>query len=135
MSSDDTRAGARLRLRFPRSARMRTRSDFERAYKRGKRARGAAVVVVAVENGLPYSRLGLSVGRAIWKDAVDRNRLRRVLREAFRLRRADIPAGLDLVLIPACPRARPELAAVGDEIVLLARRAAAALGREPRARN
>jgi ribonuclease P protein component len=44
-------------------------------------------------------RLGLSVSRKVGK-AHQRNRLRRLYREAFRLTRHEMPAGIDLVLIP-----------------------------------
>ena len=50
-------------------------------------------------NGLPHPRLGLIVGRR-HGGAVQRNRLKRVLREAFRLSQHDLPAGYDLVCTP-----------------------------------
>lgn len=57
------------------------------------------MVVYAVANELPYSRLGLSVGRK-HGTAVQRNRIKRLLREAYRLERPQLPAGLDLVVVP-----------------------------------
>lgn len=57
------------------------------------------VVVFFRPNGLPFSRLGVSVSRK-HGPAVCRNRLKRVLREAFRLSLADLPVGIDYVLIP-----------------------------------
>lgn len=109
----------------PKAARMRGLSDFQRAYRDGSRAKGAILTVVARPNGLAHARLGLSVGRSIWKSAVRRNRVRRIFREAFRLEQQRLPAGFDLVLIPAGPRLEPELAATRDELVELARKAAA----------
>ncbi|MCE9595766.1 MAG: ribonuclease P protein component [Planctomycetes bacterium] len=111
------------RLRHPKDARMRGLSDFQRAYREGSRAKGSIVVVVARANGLERSRLGLSVGRAIWKSAVRRNRIRRIFREAFRLESASLPVGYDFVLIPAQPKLEPELAATRAELVHLARKA------------
>jgi ribonuclease P protein component len=61
-------------------------------------------------NGLPHCRLGLSVSRKVG-GAVVRNRWRRLLREAFRLCRRQLPTGLDLVLIPR-PAAKAELTAL-----------------------
>jgi len=78
---------------------LRRPSDFRRVYDRRRSTADAWLVVYGCENGLPYSRLGLSVSRKVGP-AVYRNRLRRLYREAFRLTRAELPAGLDLVLIP-----------------------------------
>ena len=110
-------------LAFHPAMRLRRRRDFERAYRQGSRARGAILIVVAVENGEPWTRLGLSVGRRIWRPAVQRNRVRRVFREAFRLEYGALPRGVDLVLIPAEPRLRPDLAATRAELVKLAHKA------------
>jgi len=63
------------------------------------------MAVHGVENGLPYTRLGLSVSRKRVGRAARRNRVKRILREAFRLNKAAIPTGLDLVVVPK----RPEL--------------------------
>jgi ribonuclease P protein component len=100
------------------------RGDFQRAYKTGARSRGDIVIVVAVPNGLDHPRIGLSVGRVIWRGAVQRNRVRRVFREAFRLSQHELPKGFDFVLIPARPKLEPELAATRAELVRHANRAA-----------
>src|SRR5262249_30270921 len=76
--------------------------DFRRVYERRRSASDDWLLVYACENGLPHARLGLSVARKFGK-ATQRNRLRRLYREAFRLTRADLPVGLDIVLIPRTP--------------------------------
>jgi ribonuclease P protein component len=78
---------------------LRRPSDFRRVYERRRSASDGWLIVYACENGLPHLRLGLSVSRKVG-GAVQRNRLRRLYREAFRLTRAEMPTGLDLVLIP-----------------------------------
>jgi ribonuclease P protein component len=108
------------RQTFPRTLRVIRKRDFQRAWKGGGRARGSILVVVAVENGRATPRLGLSVGKSIWKGAVQRNRVRRIFREAFRLEQHELPAGFDLILIPARPKLEPELAATRAELVKLA---------------
>lgn len=111
------------RLRHVRARRLVRKNDFDRAFREGSRARGAILLVVARPNGLAVTRLGLSVGRVVWKSAVKRNRVRRIFREAFRLSYPDLPVGLDLVLVPAASKLVPELAATRAELVHLAHKA------------
>jgi ribonuclease P protein component len=112
-------------LRFRRAQHVLSGAHFARAYRRGSRARGDVLMVVAVPNGGDTTRLGLSVGKKIWKSAVRRNRIRRVFREAFRTAQHELPKGYDLVLIPAQPRLEPQLEPTRRELVRLARKAAA----------
>ncbi len=56
------------------------------------------MVVHGVANGLDYPRLGLSVGRRVG-NAVQRNRVKRMVREAFRLQQHDYAVGYDLVVV------------------------------------
>ena len=108
---------------FLRRMRLVRESDFKAVFREGGRARGASVHVVVRENGLEHTRLGLSVGRSIWKSAVKRNRVRRIFREAFRLSYPDLPSGVDIVMIPAAPKLDPKLQEVSRELVLLSSKA------------
>ncbi len=81
------------------------------------------MTVAAVENSEGCTRLGLSIGRVVWKSAVRRNRVRRLFREAFRLEYDRLPRGYDLVLI-AVREAWPELESARSELVRLADKAA-----------
>jgi ribonuclease P protein component len=78
---------------------LRRPQDFKRVYDRKRSASEGKLLIYACENGLPYLRVGLSVSRK-FGGAVERNRMRRLYREAFRLTRHEMPVGLDLVLIP-----------------------------------
>lgn len=111
-------------LRFVRAMRLVRRGDFARAFARGSRARGEILLVVGFANGTERTRLGLSVGRSVWRSAVKRNRVRRIFREAFRLEYAALPKGLDLVLVPARAALEPELRPTRTELVRLARKVA-----------
>jgi ribonuclease P protein component len=122
-------------LSYPRHLRLVHKRDFERVYREGLRARGATLLVVGAPNDLPHSRLGLSVGKSIWKGAVQRNRIRRIFRESFRLAQHDLPPGLDLILIPARPKLEPELAATRAELLQLAGKIARKEARPPRPRE
>ncbi|MFH1748857.1 MAG: ribonuclease P protein component [Planctomycetota bacterium] len=88
-----------MRFRFPAQLRVRRRREFERAFAWGIRASDARLTIWAYPNGLDHPRLGLIVGRK-HGNAVRRNRIKRVLREAFRLSQHNLPAGLDLLCAP-----------------------------------
>lgn len=84
-------------------------------------------MVYAAENGLPYARLGISVGRKKVRKASDRNRIKRLIRESFRLSKAQLPLGVDYVVVPReVPATMPEVMA---RFVPLAQSAAGRLGR------
>lgn len=112
------------RLTFRRRQRLTHAREYQRAFKEGlKKVRGP-LVVFAAENGLDHARIGLSVSGRVG-NAVERNRIKRLLREAFRLGQREMPPGLDLVVTVRPHRALP-LAAYSD----LLRNASASLERE-----
>jgi ribonuclease P protein component len=92
-------AGSSKPFAFRKAEHLRRPADFRRVYDRQCSFADGWLVIYACENGLPHLRLGMSVSRKVGK-ATDRNRLRRLYREAFRLTRHTLPTGLDLVLIP-----------------------------------
>src|SRR5690606_3946522 len=79
--------------RFPPELRLRRPSEFEQVFQRGKHASDSVLVIHAMRNDLPYSRLGLSVSRRVG-GAVVRNRWKRSIREAWRTQRHDLPVGM-----------------------------------------
>ena len=76
--------------------RLRTKADFTRVFKQGIRVDGAWFVLLGLPNQLGFSRVGLAVGRHVG-GAVQRNRAKRLLREAFRGNQPREP--LDVVLV------------------------------------
>jgi ribonuclease P protein component len=114
-----------MEQRFPRKHRIVLRRDFQRAYQRRASAADQRLLVFGHPNGLEHPRLGLSVSRKVG-GAVMRNRWKRAIREAFRLTRASLPAGVDLVVIPR-QGATPELAGLVESLPRLGARVASKL--------
>jgi ribonuclease P protein component len=70
--------------------------EFEQVYKQGKRIHGKGFTLIVRQNNLEQSRIGISVHRQI-KGAVKRNRIKRIVRESFRLHRELYPECADIV--------------------------------------
>ena len=94
----------RGRLTHPAQRRLRRKSDFEAAYARGRRFGNGFFAVTANPNEIGGPRLGLAVSVKNAGNSVERNRLRRTIRESFRLHQHDLPA-VDIV-VSARGRAR-----------------------------
>jgi ribonuclease P protein component len=80
--------------------RIKDPADFCRAFERRRSVADAVMIVYGVENGLDHPRLGIAVSRKKVRRATDRNRIKRLIREAFRLGKAELPQGVDLVILP-----------------------------------
>jgi ribonuclease P protein component len=124
---------------LPARRRLKTQRHFKAVYGRGRRASGTWLTVVALlHRGGTDGPRNVRVGVSVSKDhggAVRRNKLKRLLREAFRLERTRLPAGVDVVLIP---RQRPDrfpLAALRAELVELVQRALQSGGADRRPRR
>jgi ribonuclease P protein component len=86
--------------RYPRSARVRARPEFDAVFARGRRAANAILALHHLADAQP-ARLGLAVSRKVDSRAVVRNRIKRVLREHFRRLRAGLPGGAYVVVARA----------------------------------
>ena len=85
-------------FRFPRSRRLVSSTEYQSVITRNCRSRDALFVVFAADNGRRLGRLGVTVSRRVASRAVERNRIKRVIRESFR-HQQKILAGLDIVAI------------------------------------
>jgi ribonuclease P protein component len=92
------------RLTFPAHKRLRRKSEFDAAYARGRRFGNGFFAVTASTNDKQGARLGMAVAVRTAGNAVERNRIRRIVRESFRLHQHALPA-VDLV-VNAKPKAR-----------------------------
>ena len=86
-------------LPFAKTQHLRQSRDFARVFALRCVARSRCLTVFAAPSAQSQSRLGLSVSKK-HGNAVRRNRIKRLLREAFRLGQHDLPSGLDFVLVP-----------------------------------
>ncbi len=99
-------------LRFPRRAHLRASAEFQAVFGGGARFSGPLfrlqVLPAPADAAEPQARLGMTVSKRVDKRAVGRNRVRRQIRECFRLQRAQLPPG-DYVFM-----AKPEAARVDN---------------------
>jgi len=85
------------RLTLPARLRLRRKSDFDAVYARGWRMGNGFFALTARANETGAARLGLAVALRAAGGAVARNRLRRIIRESFRLHQRELPC-VDLVV-------------------------------------
>jgi ribonuclease P protein component len=83
---------------FPKSRRVRHRAEFSAVFDARVRQSRGPLTAYAIPTDRPTPRLGLSVGRRVGT-APRRNRIKRLLREAFRLMQHDFPRPYDLVIV------------------------------------
>ena len=116
-------------LRFPRRAHLRASAEFQAVFGGGTRFSGPLFrlqVLPAADAGDAQARLGMTVSKRVDKRAVVRNRLRRQVRETFRLQRAQLPAG-DYVVIAKPEAAQADNPALRQALLKLLARAAMTL--------
>lgn len=89
--------------------RLSRSADFERVYRQGRSHANRQLILYAFpRGGDDPARLGLSVSRKVG-GAVERNHVKRLVREAFDARREELPAGHDVVVV-----ARPDVREVAE---------------------
>lgn len=97
------------RLRLPPRMRLRHARQYEHVYNGRVRVAKGSIRAAGRPNTLPFWRLGIAVGRPVG-NAVERHRVKRLLREAFRLAQHDLPmhpeGGYDLILSARAPAPR-----------------------------
>ncbi|WP_435017599.1 ribonuclease P protein component [Tundrisphaera sp. TA3] len=116
-----------ISARFRPHERINDPAIFRQAFQGRKSVSDPGLIVYGLENGLEYSRLGISASKRKVRQASDRNRVKRLLREAFRLAKGEMPVGIDLIVVPRGPGLTFEQARQG--LPWLAWAAARRLGR------
>ena len=81
-----------------RKFRLKSSEDFKRVRQFGKSYVNSLLVLITLENKLDQIRIGIAAGRTVG-NAVQRNRVKRMMRAAFQPYLEELPAGWDLILI------------------------------------
>jgi ribonuclease P protein component len=84
--------------RFRRTQRLLNSADFQSVFDQPYRSNDRFFTVLARRNQLTWGRLGLAIARKQVRQAVDRNRLKRLARESFRLDSQSV-VGLDCIVL------------------------------------
>ncbi len=83
---------------FPGHVRLLKPAEYSRVFKKPIRSSDRLLTLLAAPNEIGYARLGLAISKKNARRAVDRNRIKRLIRESFRLNHAHLPA-IDLVVM------------------------------------
>ena len=83
---------------LPRKNRLIKRADFSNVYRIGKYFSEDQMLIKVCKNNLENTRIGFSIEKRVWKKATERNRMKRLLREAFYQNLENIKKGLDIVV-------------------------------------
>ncbi|MBP8098648.1 MAG: ribonuclease P protein component [Arenimonas sp.] len=119
-------------LGFPRSAHLRVSAQFQAVFGEGRRISGTCFRLHAnLPAGADQTRLGVTVSKRVDKLSVGRNRIRRQVKESFRLLRQSLPAG-DYVLLARPEAAQADNAALRAELLSLFERARTLKAMPPR---
>ena len=78
--------------RFSKRVRLLKPAEYSRVFKKAIRSSDRLLTILAANNDLGYPRLGLAISKKNAKRAVDRNRIKRLIRESFRLHQLELPA-------------------------------------------
>ncbi len=87
-----------VRLGFPRQFRLTDRPQYRRCYSRGRRFFTPSFILFVLPTSEAQWRLGIAASKKVGK-AVDRNRIKRLVREVFRVNQQRIDLQADIVVV------------------------------------
>lgn len=85
-------------MSFPRSFSLKTKAEFKRVFDHSKKINQKHLLALFIKNKMVHARLGIIVSKRVSKSAVVRNRIKRIVRESFRLNQNYL-TGLDIIVI------------------------------------
>lgn len=106
---------------FDKKSRILKRDDFLRIGQKGRRLRTKYFTVLYIENDIGNKRCGLTVSKKIG-NAVIRNRVKRRLREFFRLNRDNLKSSTDYIFIARKGSSQIKYSELSDELLFAFKR-------------
>ena len=103
---------------FPKDEKILNRADFVKLNRSGKRLYTKHFTLILKLNGQGVTRLGVTVSKKTG-NAVKRNRVKRLIREFFRLNKANFPQGYDIVIIAKKDAGYLDLWKIEEEIGII----------------
>jgi ribonuclease P protein component len=102
-------------LSFPKTERLLNRKDFVNLNRTGKRYRTDHFTIIIQKNGLGITRLGITASKKIG-NSVKRNRVKRRIKEVYRLNKNQFPDQYDIVIIPKRQAVELEFSQIQEEL-------------------
>ena len=109
--------------RFGAALRLRSKLQFDAVYAGGRRLDDRFFALRVKANGLTHPRVGLAVAIKTAGSAVKRNRLRRLIKESFRLAQFDLPS-VDVVVAAKFAASEAPATSLRDSLATLWKRVA-----------
>ena len=84
---------------FNRRDRLQTASQFQRVFDQAEKSTSGIFTILFRENTIGYPRLGIVIAKRNVKRSIDRNLIKRIIRESFRLHKKQLPANDYIVIL------------------------------------
>ena len=112
---DNTRPVHNASFAFPSEKRILDKRAYQRVFQQGKRCRGGLLTLIHCKTALTHPRLGLVIPKRHIKHAVNRNTVKRLIREFFRVNQSQLP-GVDIVVLTQIPMKKIEKQQLHEEL-------------------
>ncbi|MFA5777844.1 MAG: ribonuclease P protein component [Parcubacteria group bacterium] len=99
---------------LPSKNRLTKRTDFANVYRKGTFFLESPLSLKAVKNNLEHTRIGFSIEKKFFKKAVERNKIKRLLREAFHQNLENIKNSLDIVVFYKRSEPNPDFKIISE---------------------